>query len=203
MELVTGVMMEKELEELLKEGLSDYIKSSYADRVDQALKRLQRTSAPIKTNDDEIEIGDEDIVDSEPAGREEQLKLAHAINFLNQNLKYGQLRHFVMAKVRWAIQDKLKQAISDSSKPSFRTNVELDTLRKQVAVDVSKKIMSSIEKALIAAFPQDPKKFLSNSMKEGVNKHVVNLCEFASKKYIKEECPQFGPKRKVVVRIVK
>lgn len=114
-------------------------------------------------DDDAIEVGDEDIIDQEPTDKGEQLKLAHAINFLTQDLEYKDFKNFILDIAQQSVRSAYT-GIEDTGNP------ELDQLRKQVSGATAKKVLTKLRSAIAAAFPEDPKKFVQ--MKENLDRVI-------------------------------
>ncbi len=202
-------MNNKKIEKHIQEAFSDYMAGSNASKIKQALDRLKRkkdksnsTSNTTKNNVSNVEdsdiISSFDEIVSEPD--QDKVELAYAINFLNQNVKYGNLRRNIVSMLK----NRLTAAVSKLSKLD---NLESDNLRKKVARETSNKVLDAVESAVKKSLPMSAAQFLT--MRENIQKEVVNLCEYESKKHLREcACQEFDnnnskSKEAIVIRFIK
>lgn len=190
-------MESKQIETLVREALGDYLSGSNATKIKKALDRLKRDKgSDEKAQQEPSKVSDEDIISSVPEEQKEKIEAAHAINFLNQDVKYGSLRRNIVSMLKI----QLKRGLDNMGRLD---NLETDTMRKRVAKETSNKIIDAVEKAVQASLPMSAAQFVT--MKEGLQKEVMSLCEFESKKHLKEcACQDFDKPKKVIhIRIVK
>jgi len=162
-------------------------------------------------NDDAIEIGDEDIVDELPTDRGEQLKIAHAVNFLKDYLNYDKFRKDIARFVREELKNALSNTKSQAPGSSFigqevpkpvEFNEEAGDdsgAREEIYRKTANLVLSRIEQAIKLALPQDPQSLITKSLRESLDTAlkpaILEMCQREHKELLTES------KKKLVFEI--
>jgi hypothetical protein len=187
------MMKREQIEEVVKEALSDYQAGANIDRIKRALDRLGKTNKkqppPIPGDDDDLssqgDSEDDRVFDPEEVGAETEEekenrkkieRIFHAISFTGGSA--ADFRNIVKREVRKSFDRAGRQFVKSQS-------------LKQVYDAVEKAVTTNLEKAVT----QQMKPELYMDLKEAMVYEITHQ--------IKEECGDFGPKKKVRIRIKK